>query len=174
MDKNLQRITTMALLAAAGVASAYAGALPLFGARLFPAQGALNVIAGGLLGPLGAAGTALLTAILRNLLGTGTPLAIPGSVVGALLAGLMAQRFRGAWAPVLGEVVGTGIIGALLAYPLAVGLLGNKTAAAAGWTFFMVPFSLSSGAGALLGGLALAALRRASFGSLGTTKASGK
>ncbi|HYG56893.1 MAG TPA: energy coupling factor transporter S component ThiW, partial [Symbiobacteriaceae bacterium] len=57
-------------------------------------------------------------------------------------------------------MVGTGIIGALASYPIAVFLLGNTKAAGAGMTFFVIPFATSSVAGALLGGLVLAVIGR--------------
>lgn len=158
---SLRNLTLTAILAALGVVASYLSAVPLLGARLFPAQGALNVIAAGLLGPWGAATAALITSLLRIALGTGTPLAIPGSVIGAVLAGLLIRRFRSPLAAVFGEVIGTGIIAALLSYPIAVSFLGNTKAAAAGWTFYVVPFSLSSAAGAVLGGLVLVAVWRA-------------
>lgn len=161
MKISIRSLTLTAVLAALGVAASYLSAMPLFGARLFPAQGALNVLAAGVLGPWGAAVAALITSLLRIALGTGTPLAIPGSVIGALLAGFLVRRFRSALAAVIGEVVGTGIIAAILSYPIAVSLLGNTKAAAAGWTFYILPFSLSSAAGAVLGGLVLAAIWKA-------------
>lgn len=161
MKLSLRNLTLIALLAAAGVAASYLSAIPLLGARLFPAQGALNVLAAGVLGPWGAAVAALITSVLRIALGTGTPLAIPGSVIGAILAGLLARRVRSALAPVIGEVIGTGLIAAILSYPIAVELLGNAKAASVGWTFYILPFSLSSAAGAVLGGLILATIRKA-------------
>jgi energy coupling factor transporter S component ThiW len=161
MKSPLQRLTLIALLAAAGVAASYMSAIPLFGAKLFPAQGALNVIAGGILGPVGAVIAALITSVLRILLNTGSPLAIPGSIIGAFLAGVLAKRFRSVVAPVIGEVIGTGIIAAIISYPIAVSLLGNAKAAAAGWTFYIIPFAISSATGAVLGGIILAVIRKA-------------
>jgi energy coupling factor transporter S component ThiW len=159
MQNSLQRLTLTALLAAAGVAASYLSAIPLLGAKLFPAQGALNVLAAGLLGPVGAVTAALITSVLRIALGTGSLLAIPGSVIGALLAGLLARRFRSVVAPVIGEVIGTGLIAALVAYPIAIWFMGK--AGKVGWSAYIIPFALSSASGAILGGLILAAVRRA-------------
>jgi energy coupling factor transporter S component ThiW len=158
--RNVTVLTRMAILVALGVAASYAAAIPLFGAKLFPAQHAINVVAGALLGPWYAAGTALAIALIRIGLGTGTLLAIPGSVFGAFLAGILYRTTRLRLAAMAGEVVGTGLIGALAAYPIAVSILGNAKAAQAGMTFFVIPFGASSLAGAILGGAALLVLQR--------------
>ena len=158
--KNTQRLTRMAILIALGVVASSVAAIPLFGARLFPAQAAINVVAGALLGPWYGAVVALTISVIRIALGTGTPLAIPGSLFGVLLAGLLYRATRSILAAMLGEVVGTGLIGAIAAYPIAVFLLGSAKAAAAGMTFFVIPFASSSFAGTLLGGAALLVLER--------------
>lgn len=159
--KNAGILAHMALLVALGVVTSYAAAIPLFGARLFPAQHAINVVAGALLGPWYGAVVALAIAGARIALGVGTLLAIPGSVFGVILAGLFFRATRAKWAAMVGEVVGTGILGALAAYPIAILLMGNARAAAGGMTFFILPFGASSLTGALLGGALLGALERA-------------
>ncbi|MDK2814908.1 MAG: hypothetical protein PWP18_821, partial [Thermoanaerobacter sp.] len=47
----------------------------------------------------------------------------------------------------IGEVIGTGIIGALLSYPIAKYILGSSGAA----FMFVIPFSLSSTIGSVIG-----------------------
>ncbi|HWI62765.1 MAG TPA: energy coupling factor transporter S component ThiW [Symbiobacteriaceae bacterium] len=159
--KPVQIIARMGILIALGVVASYMSAIPAFGAKLFPAQHMLNVIAGATLGPWYAAVTALGIALIRIGLGTGTLLAIPGSIFGACLAGLLFRWTRNNIAgAMVGEVVGTGLLGSLAAYPMATLILGNTKAAAAGITFFIIPFGSSSVAGAVLGGVILVALRR--------------
>lgn len=158
--KSSALLARMGLLVALGVVFSYATAIPLFGARLFPAQHAINVVAGALIGPRHGALVALAISGLRIALGTGTLLALPGSLFGVILAGLFFRATGSRLAAMAGEVVGTGLVGALVAWPMAVYLMGNTKAAAAGLTFFLVPFGASSLAGALLGGLALAVLVR--------------
>jgi len=158
--KSTRRLTRMAILVALGVAASYVAAVPLFGARLFPAQAAINVVAGALLGPWYGMVVALTVSVIRIALGTGTPLAIPGSVFGVMLAGLLYRATRSSLAAMLGEVLGTGLIGALAAYPVSVFVLGNAKAAAAGIAFFVIPFGASSLTGAMLGGAALLVLGR--------------
>ena len=81
--------------------------------------------------------------VSRNLLGTGTLLAF-GGMVGALLAGLAYRIFCREYAAAAGEIFGTGILGALLAFPLARYILGHEVMALA----YIVPFALSSTTGA--------------------------
>lgn len=66
---------------------------------------------------------------------------------GALLAGLGYRYLRKEYFAAAGEVIGTGLIGALAAFPLAKWLLGFPGLAYA----FIVPFGLSSLAGSLIG-----------------------
>lgn len=158
--RSTQLLTRMAILVAIGVASSKFSAIPLFGAKLFPAQHAINVIAGAMLGPVYGGVVGLLIAVIRIITGTGTLLAIPGTLFGVVLAGLLYQRTGSRLAAMAGEVIGTGLIGALVAYPMAVQLLGNTKAAAAGITFYIPIFGSSSLAGALIGGQALVILER--------------
>ena len=62
--------------------------IPVGIARVSPSQHFINVIAGALVGPWWGLATALVTSLVRNALGLGTPLAFPGSVFGVVLAGL--------------------------------------------------------------------------------------
>ena len=56
----------------------------------------------------------------------GSILAFPGSMVGVFLAAILYKKFKKVEIAVVGEVIGTGIIGALLAYPLAAFVLGKE------------------------------------------------
>jgi energy coupling factor transporter S component ThiW len=160
MKINVLRLAQMGVMIALGVVASYASAIPLFGAKLFPAQAAIDVVAGAMIGPWLGAIVALCISLVRIALGTGTPLAIPGSLFGVVLAGLLYRYTRAKVGAVIGEAVGTGIIGAIAAYPVAVFFLGNAKAAAAGMTFFIIPFASSSVAGAILGGVILTVLER--------------
>ena len=104
-------------------------------------------------------GVAFCASLLRNLLGTGSILAFPGSMCGALLCGLIFWKTRNLPATLAAEVIGTGIIGGLAAYPLAMVFLPS---AAAGVAFYgyVVPFLVSTVAGSILAGILVAALRR--------------
>ena len=142
----LRTVTAVGLLVALGtVASPFS--IPVGVSNVYPAQHAINVLAGAILGPGPALVAAFLTSVIRNLLGTGTLLAFPGSMFGALLAGLGYRYLKKEYFAAAGEVVVTGLIGALAAFPVAKWLLGFPGLVYA----FIIPFGLSSLAGSLIG-----------------------
>lgn len=146
-----RKLTTMAALMALGVVVGQWFYIPLGVARIFPMQHLINVLAAVLLGPAGAVANAFGISLLRNLLGTGSLLAFPGSMIGAFLAGILYRKFdKIGWA-VLGESVGTGLIGALVAVPFAQLLMGKTF----GTFALVVPFLSSAVVGAVLGGVIL-------------------
>ena len=117
----------------------------------------VNVTAAVLLGPGYALGMGFAAALIRNLLGLGTLLAFPGSMIGALLSGLAYRIFPKLSAAYAGEVFGTGVLGAIASYPVAALLMGNSTAA----LFTFVPsFLASTVVGAAVSVLVLSALKR--------------
>jgi energy coupling factor transporter S component ThiW len=154
--KNVHQLTLMGLLVAIGTLSAHLIWFPAGIAKAFPVQHAINVIAGVILGPVPAVVTALAIGILRNILGTGTLMAFPGGMIGAYLAGLFYRRTGQTWGAVVGEILGTGLGGALGAFLLARFILGQDVAT----FFFVIPFAISSGAGAILAYSILTILRR--------------
>lgn len=149
-------VAWMGLLAAVGTLASHVFAIPVGPVRVFPVQHAINVVAGVLLGPGPAAAIALVVSLLRNMLGLGTLFAFPGSIFGALLAAAAYRATGRTVAAAVGEVIGTGIIGALAAFGMARFLLGQEAAAAA----FVVSFMASSAAGALIGLAVLKAVER--------------
>lgn len=153
--KAIRKLTIAGVFVAVGVAGG-AFSVPIGAAKCAPIQHMVNVIAGVLLGPWYAASMAFLTSLIRNLLGTGTLLAFPGSMIGALLCGLTYQLVRKLPAAYIGEVFGTGILGAMAAWPIANLLLGKNAAMFA----FVVPFLLSTAVGAAVSVIVLSALTR--------------
>lgn len=111
-----------------------------------PMQHFINVICAVLLGPWYAFVCAILIAILRmSLLGVNL-LAVTGAVFGALLAGYFYQFNKKLYAAVLGEIIGTGIIGALVSYPIMAFIYGNADVA----LFTYIPSFIM---GTVIGGL---------------------
>ncbi len=160
-------------LALAGVMCAVAvvGSLfqfPVFGSQCAPVQHMVNVLCAVFLGPWYGLGAAFVASLLRNLLHLGSLLAFPGSMCGALLCGLVFQRTRSLPATLAGEVFGTGVIGGLLAYPIAVAFMG-ETAGSIAFYAYVVPFLISTVAGSILAGALVFALKRS--GALGTMRA---
>jgi energy-coupling factor transport system ATP-binding protein len=132
--------------------------IPVGISKCFPAQHMVNVIGAVLLGPFYATLIAFVAAILRNILGLGTLLAFPGGMIGALLAGLAYRATGRTVAAGIGEVVGTGLLGALASAWIIGPMLMGKTMAVG---TLIIAFSVSSLGGAILGLAALTLLRRA-------------
>ena len=123
-------------LAAAGLlcAAAVMGSLfsfPIFSSRCAPVQHMVNILCAVFLGPWYGLGVAFAASLIRNLLGIGSLMAFPGSMCGALLCGLVFAKTRNLPATLCGEVFGTGILGGLLAYPVATLLMGVNAASIA-------------------------------------------
>lgn len=89
---------------------------------------------------------AFCTSLIRNLLGTGSLLAFPGSMVGALLCGILYEKTGKLLPTYLGEVIGTGVLGGMLCYPVAVVLMGKEAAL---FTYVM-PFLMSTCCGTIM------------------------
>lgn len=142
-----RKLTLAALFVAIGTMASHLIYIPVGVAKCYPMQHAINVLSAVILGPWYAGSVAFIISLLRNLLGTGSPLAFPGSIIGAMLAGFIYQKTKNRLQATLGEVFGTGIIGALVAYPVARFLLGKDVAA----FFFVVPFLVSTLGGSAIG-----------------------
>ncbi|WP_342513505.1 energy coupling factor transporter S component ThiW [Sporosarcina sp. FSL K6-1522] len=151
-----RKMVIMTMFVAIAVAGSTFVYFPAGIARAYPIQHAVNVIAAVMLGPIPAVIIAFLTGLIRILTGTGSLLAFPGGMIGALLAGILYKYFGKTWLAAVGEMVGTGIIASLLAVPYAKILMGTTATA----FFFMPPFLVSSISGALLGLVLVARLQR--------------
>ena len=132
---------------------------PIFGSKCAPIQHMVNVLCAVLLGPGYGIGVAFLASLLRNLLGLGSLLAFPGSMFGALLCGYAFRFSKKLWVCLCGEVFGTAVLGGLCAYPIALLFMG-KTASELAFYVYVVPFLISTAAGALLAGILVTALSK--------------
>jgi len=153
--KNVRKLTLAGILIAVGVicSTFY---IPIGMAKCFPVQHFINVLAGVLLGPFYAVGMAFATSLIRNMLGTGSILAFPGSMVGAFLCGIAYHYTKKEILAFFGEVIGTGVIGALLVYPISRLFLSKEVALFA----FVIPFGLSSFGGAAISLVLIMALKK--------------
>lgn len=150
-----KKLTLSGILIALGVILS-TFSIPIGVARCFPIQHLINVLSAVILGPFYGTLMAFITSIIRIMMGTGTILAFPGSMCGALLSGLLYKRFKKTYMAFIGEVLGTGILGALIAYPMAT-LILSREAALFG---FVIPFSVSSIGGTAISILFLFALNK--------------
>lgn len=150
------RISIAGILCAVAVAGSLFS-FPVFGSKCAPVQHMVNVICAVLLGPWYGLGAAFIASLLRNLLGLGSLMAFPGSMCGALLSGLVYRKCKKLVPALIGEVFGTGVIGGLLAWPVAVLFMGVSAGAVAFYAY-IIPFLISTVAGSLISGLMLFAL----------------
>ena len=132
---------------------------PVFGSQCAPVQHMVNVICAVFLGPGYGVAVAFLASLLRNLFHLGSLLAFPGSMCGALLCGLMYWKTKNLPATLCAEVFGTGIIGGLLSYPIAIAFMGVVAGSIAFYAY-VVPFLISTVAGSILAGALVFALKR--------------
>jgi energy coupling factor transporter S component ThiW len=166
MTENTSQTRTVAravILVAIGVALSPFTSIPIGIAKINPTQHFVNVVSAVMLGPWWAAGVAMIIGVLRNALGTGTLLAFPGGMIGAFLAGVLYRLTRNVYLGALGEIIGTGLIGAMVsALLVAPFLLGRGMALGA----LIIAFSGSTILGSVLGVLALKILERAGYAEL--------
>ena len=148
---QIKKITSAALLVAIGTLSAHLIYIPAGISKCFPVQHAINVIGAVLLGPDYAVAIAFLISCLRNMFGTGSLLAFPGSMIGAFIAGMAYKQWKNIPSAMMGEVFGTGIIGGFVAWIVASLVLNSHAAA---W-FFIPPFLVSTIGGSMIAGLLL-------------------
>lgn len=152
------RLTLAGILCAVAVVGSTLS-FPVLGSKCAPVQHMVNVLCAVLLGPWYGVGVAFAASLIRNLLGLGSLLAFPGSMCGALVCALVYAKTRSVLATVAGEVIGTGVIGGLLAYPVAVLFMGVNAGSVAFYAY-VVPFLVSTTVGAVLSGVIIAYLER--------------
>ncbi|WP_273477925.1 energy coupling factor transporter S component ThiW [Ignavigranum ruoffiae] len=92
-----------------------------------PMSSVMNILAASLMGGPYTLLMALLCGIIRMVLLGIPPLALTGAVFGAYLAGTLFQRHQHILWTALGEIIGTGLIGSLLSYPVMVWFTGTKS-----------------------------------------------
>jgi len=167
---NTRRIAQAVVLVAIGVALAPFTSFPVGIAKVNPTQHFVNVVGAVLLGPWWALIVATIVGVLRNALGVGTLLAFPGGMIGALIAGLAYRLSRNIYLTALGEVIGTGILGAIVSGLLVAPVFMQTTM---GLGLLIASFLASTALGSALGVLALKLLQRAGTLELGKKREAG-
>ena len=106
----------------------------------------INITCAVFMGPGYALLCALLIGIIRMMIMGIPPLALTGAIFGATLSGVFYKLSRGKIiAAVLGEIFGTGVIGAIVSYPVMTYLWGKEGLT---WFFYVPSFIM----GTLIGG----------------------
>ena len=148
---NVRKLTLAGILCAVAVVGSLFS-FPVLGSKCAPVQHMVNILCAVLLGPWYGVAAAFAASLLGSLM------AFPGSMIGALLAGITYWKTRSLFLTLVAEVFGTGILGGLCAYPVAVVLMGQSAGSIAFYAY-IIPFLVSTVGGSILSGVILYALR---------------
>ena len=121
-----------------------------------PFQHFVNVLAAVFVGPWYGSAAGVLTGVLRMACGRDVG-SVTGAMFGPILGGLLYRKFGTWWSVWIGEIIGTGVIGAMASYPL----FKMFYALDAQSPFYFIPFYIPSAAvGASMGATVLVLLKR--------------
>ena len=139
---GLIKMTFLAMMVAIGVVIS-----PILRVEgMCPMAHFINIVCAVMMGPWYSLLCAVLIGIIRMMFMGIPPLALTGAVFGAFLSGILYRLSRGRMIfAVVGEVIGTGIIGAMASYPGMTFLVGREGRS----LLFYVPSFLC---GTLIGG----------------------
>ena len=157
-SNQIRKLTVAALFCAIAVVGSLFS-FPVLGSKCAPVQHMVNILCAVLLGPWYGVAVAFAASLFRNLLGLGSLMAFPGSMCGALLCGVVYHKTHKLLPTLVGEVFGTGIIGGLLAWPVAILFMG-KSAGDVAFYAYIVPFLISTVGGSIIAGVILFALEK--------------
>ena len=155
-NTNIQKLSIAGILCALAVVGSLFS-FPVLGSKCAPIQHMVNIVCAVLLGPWYGVAVAFAASLLRNVLGLGSLMAIPGSMFGALLCGLVYDKSKNIIPTLLAEVFGTAVLGGLCAYPIAIFIMGKSSADIAFYAY-IIPFLISTAAGAIMSAVLLYAL----------------
>lgn len=155
---NIKKLSVAGVLCAVAVAGSLLS-VPVFGSKCAPVQHMVNIFCAILLGPWYGLATAFVASLIRNLLGIGSLMAFPGSMFGALISGLVYKKTHSLPAAITGEVAGTSLLGGLCAYPVSILLMG-KNAGAIAFYAYIIPFFISTAAGAFISAVIIFSLKK--------------
>lgn len=156
MKHTLRKTVTAAMLVALTV-SMSSFAIPIGASKCYPVQHLVNVVCAVFLGPAYGVMAAFCTSLIRNLMGTGSLLAFPGSMVGAFLCGMIYKKTQNLPLTYMGEVVGTGLLGGMLCFPVATLIMGKEAAIFT----YVIPFFMSTACGTIMAAILVGALQKA-------------
>ena len=158
MKTNTKKLAISGVFCAIAVVGSLIS-FPVLGSKCSPVQHIINVLCGVLLGPGYGVGVAFVASLIRNLTGLGSLMAFPGSMFGAFICGMVYKYTKNMPGTLLGEVFGTGILGGLCAYPVAI-LFMSKSATEVAFYAYIVPFLISTVAGSIIAGVLLYSLKK--------------
>ena len=133
---NVRKLALAGILVAVGIVCSPLS-IPVGASKCAPVQHFINIL-------------------LRNLMGTGTLLAFPGSMCGAFLCGMLYKYGKHLPFAYAGELFGTSVIGGLLSYPIATLIMGSESAVFG----FVIPFFVSSCGGTIIAAVLVTAMKK--------------
>ena len=141
-SKTLLKMTMLSMLIALGVVIS-----PILRVEgMCPMAHFINIVCSIFLGPWYSLLCATLIGIIRMITMGIPPIALTGAIFGAFLSGVFYQVSKGKIiCAVFGEIIGTGIIGAIVSYPVMTSLWGKEGLS---WLFYVPSFIC----GTLIGG----------------------
>lgn len=141
-SKNILKLTTLSMLIALGVVIS-----PILRVEgMCPMAHFINIVCSVFMGPWYSLLCATIIGIIRMATMGIPPLALTGAIFGAFLSGVFYRLSKGKLiCAVVGEVIGTGIIGAIISYPVMTLLWGKEGLS---WLFYVPSFIC----GTLIGG----------------------
>ena len=141
-SKSLLKMITLSMLIALGVVIS-----PILRVEgMCPMAHFINIVCSVFLGPWYSLLCATLIGIIRMATMGIPPIALTGAIFGAFLSGVFYRLSKGRIiCAVLGEIIGTGIIGAIMSYPVMTFLWGKEGLS---WLFYVPSFIC----GTLIGG----------------------
>ena len=141
-SKKLLKMVVLSMLVALGVVIS-----PILRFEgMCPMAHFINIVCSVLLGPWYSLLCATLIGIIRMAIMGIPPLALTGAIFGAFLSGVFYRMSKGNLLfAVLGEIIGTGIIGAIVSYPVMTFIWGKEGLT---WLFYVPSFTC----GTLIGG----------------------
>lgn len=137
-SKRFLKLVVLAMLIALGVVIS-----PILRVEgMCPMAHFINIICSVFLGPWYSLLCATAIGIIRMLFLGIPPLALTGAIFGAFLSGVLYRASNGKIIfAVLGEIIGTGIIGAIISYPIMAFVMG-KTGIT--WLFYVPSFTFAT------------------------------
>ena len=150
-SKSLLKMITLSMLVALGVVIS-----PILRVEgMCPMAHFINIVCSVFLGPWYSLLCATLIGVIRMMLMGIPPIALTGAVFGAFLSGVFYRASRGRIIfAVLGEILGTGVIGAIMSYPVMTFLWGKENLS---WLFYVPSFICGT---LIAGSIAYAFLRK--------------
>ncbi len=130
--------------------------IPIAGSKCAPVQHMINILSAVILGPWYSVGIAFCASLLRNLLGIGSLMAFPGSMIGALCCGIAYKLTKKISITCISEAFGTGILGGIAAYPVAKLMMGLQPE---GMFIYIIPFLVSTVVGSILAFVLISSLK---------------